>query len=149
MPTADQKSGRTMGRTALMGLLAQDDLKLVLRELLSSAVLKEDFKAPDPQAGHSIPNASSIPNAREVVFTNEGGMAVRLYADENLAKGDVVTAGAAGYGSCKKHIAATPSDNPPFGVVFDSVLAGDLATIVVSGLARVKLAADIGGGGGS
>ena len=141
MPTARQTHGKTLGRNALLQLAGSDDQRAFIRELLSSVVLKEDLKTPSPDQGTGAHGTASLPAMRDVMFTREGGIAVRVQADEDLAKGEIVTAGHSGYISCKKVVAGEESTHPPFGVVFEDVAAGGIATVVVAGMGRVKVPA--------
>ena len=140
MPTARQTHGKTLGRNALLQLAGSEDQQAFVRELLSSVVLKEDLKTPSPDQGTGAHGTASLPSMRDVMFTREGGIAVRVLADEDLHKGEIVTAGDSGYISCRKTVAGYEATTPPFGVVFEDVAAGDIATVVIAGMARVKMA---------
>lgn len=143
MPTARQDAGKPLGRLALLQLAGSDDKTAFYRELLSSVVLKEDTKIQDAASENPAPGTFSFPGGRETLMTRDGGFAIRLIADEDMPVGTVVTAGVAGYSSCRAHVAA--SKEPPIGVTHESVRAGDLATIVVAGMARVRVVDDGGG----
>ena len=144
MPTARQTAGKLPGREALLSMLNDPDKINFLKTLLSSVVLKEDLKIQNAAQENPSPGTFSLPGARETMFTRDGGYAIRLLADQTMAKGTVVTAGEAGYSSCRPHVAA--SKEPPIGVILEAVNAGDLATVVVAGMARVLTTTDGGGG---
>jgi hypothetical protein len=144
MPTARQTAGKLLGRTALLQLAGSEDKEAFFRELMSSVVLKEDLKIQDAAQENPAPGTFSLPGARETLMTTDGGFAIRLLADESMPRGTVVTAGAAGYSSCRPHDAS--SKEPPIGVTHTSVNAGDVVSVVVAGMARVLTVSDGGGG---
>ena len=138
MPTTRQVSGAVPGRDALLALAEAEDKTEFYRALISAAVLKEDLKVKETDTSNAAPGTTSLPSNREVMFTRDGGVAVRMRATENLERGDVVTAtDGQDYVSCRKHVAN--DKEPPVGVIHESVVSGDLATVVVSGMARVKI----------
>jgi hypothetical protein len=69
-------------------------------------------------------------------FTDEGGLAVKLTAGENLSAGEVVQCTGAGGADGKVYKNAIDGDMP-LGVVYASVSANDPVWIVVAGIASV------------
>ena len=137
MPTARQSAGKLLSRTALLQLAGSEDMQAFFRELLAAVVLKEDLKIQTTASTEPAPGTFSLPGARETLMTRDGGFAIRLYADEDMPVGTVVTAGVNGYSSCRAHVVA--SKETPIGVIHEAVRAGDLATVVVAGMARVRV----------
>jgi hypothetical protein len=144
MPSSpDNKSGQAPGRAALLQRLAGGDVEGTLRDLLQSAVLKDDLNMQDMGGNNATPGAQSLPNNREVFFTRDGGLAVRMLATEDLERGDVVTATSSqDYVSCRKYRITTEGyrgNDPPTGVVMENVASGGWAIVTVAGMARVKV----------
>lgn len=142
MPTARQTAGKLPGREALLSMLNDPDKTKFLTTLLSCVVLKDDLKIETAAQEHPSPGTWSLPGVRDVLLTRDGGIAVRVLADENLAAGTIVTAGRASYPSCRMYKANEQTTYPPYGVIFEDVQAGEMATVVIGGLGRVRIADD-------
>lgn len=80
----------------------------------------------------------TVSAASGLVVTPEGGLAVRVLAGENMARGDIVYMRQAG-GADNEYWRTPTSQFNPTGTVWDtSVTAGNYFTMVVAGLGYIR-----------